>query len=139
LPNRASLFFHARGDPLLGVANADRLFAASANQSSRLEVIAGHDHLDTYTHNPAAYMSVLLAFIGQQLAHTAATCPNIETGRLNPRPGQLSGRGEPWMIARLVLARASVRNCGAAPPKHYGPERLGLSQPLRSSKPPLGS
>jgi hypothetical protein len=81
------------------VANADRLFAASANQSSRLEVIAGHDHLDTYTHNPAAYMSVLLAFIGQQLAHTAATCPNIETGRLNPRPGQLSGRGEPCRIA----------------------------------------
>lgn len=73
LPNRASLFFHARGDPLLGVANADRLFAASANQSSRLDVIAGHGHLDTHTQNPAAYMSVLLVFIGQQLAHIAAT------------------------------------------------------------------
>lgn len=72
LPGRAFLFLHARGDPLLGVANADQLFAASSNSASRLDVIAGHDHLDTYTHNPAAYMNVLLAFINQQLAHRAA-------------------------------------------------------------------
>jgi fermentation-respiration switch protein FrsA (DUF1100 family) len=73
LPNRAFLFLQARGDPLLGVANADQLFAASSNQESRLDVIAGHDHMDTYTHNPAAYMTVLLAFIDQQLKHPAAT------------------------------------------------------------------
>ena len=73
LPNRAFLFLQARGDPLLGVANADQLFAASSNQESRLDVIAGHDHMDTYTHNPAAYMTALLAFIDQQLKHPAAT------------------------------------------------------------------
>ena len=72
LPGRAFLFLHAREDPLLSVANADQLFAASSNSSSRLDVIAGHDHMDTYTHNPAAYMTVLLAFINQQLAHPAA-------------------------------------------------------------------
>jgi uncharacterized protein len=69
LPDRAFLFLHARGDPLLGVANADRLFAASSNPGSRLDVIAGHDHLDTYSHNPSRYMNVLLAFIDQQIGH----------------------------------------------------------------------
>jgi pimeloyl-ACP methyl ester carboxylesterase len=73
LPKRAFLFLHASGDPLLGVANAHRLFAASSNRGSRLDVIAGHDHMDTYTHNPARYMTVLLAFIDQQLAHPADT------------------------------------------------------------------
>jgi uncharacterized protein len=73
LPARAFLFLHARGDPLLNVANADQLFAASSNGASRLDVIAGHDHMDTYTHNPAAYMTILLAFIDQQLGHTATT------------------------------------------------------------------
>lgn len=73
LPRRAFLFLHANGDPLLDVANANQLFAASSNRASRLDVIAGHDHMDTYTHNPAAYMTVLLAFINQQLAHPAAT------------------------------------------------------------------
>jgi|SRR5450631_819164 pimeloyl-ACP methyl ester carboxylesterase len=73
LPKRAFLFLHARGDPLLGVANAERLFAASSNRASRLDVFAGHDHLDTYTHNPRAYMTVLLAFIDQQLAQSPAT------------------------------------------------------------------
>ena len=72
LPRRAFLFLHARGDPLLNVTNADQLFAASSDKASRLDVIGGHDHMDTYTHNPAAYMTVLLAFINQQLAHTAA-------------------------------------------------------------------
>jgi fermentation-respiration switch protein FrsA (DUF1100 family) len=71
LPARAFLFFHASGDPLLGVANADQLFAASANHGSRLDVIAGNDHMDTFTHNPSAYMSVLLAFIDGQLGHPA--------------------------------------------------------------------
>jgi hypothetical protein len=52
---------------LLGVSNIDQLFAASANSASRLVVIAGHDHMDTYTHSPAQYMSALLAFIDQQL------------------------------------------------------------------------
>jgi pimeloyl-ACP methyl ester carboxylesterase len=72
LPGRAFLFLHARGDPLLGVANANQLFAASANSASRLDVIAGHDHMDTYTHNPAAYLAVLLAFINQQLTAQSA-------------------------------------------------------------------
>jgi uncharacterized protein len=45
LPDRAFLFLHASGDPLLGVANADQLFAASSNRASRLDVIAGHDHM----------------------------------------------------------------------------------------------
>ncbi|HEY8822502.1 MAG TPA: alpha/beta hydrolase [Dermatophilaceae bacterium] len=67
MPGRAFLFVHSSGDPLLGVSNADQLFAASANSASRLVVIAGHDHMDTYTHNPAQYMSALLAFIDQQL------------------------------------------------------------------------
>jgi uncharacterized protein len=49
LPDRAFLFLHASGDPLLGVGNADRLSAASSNRASRLDVIAGHDHIDTYT------------------------------------------------------------------------------------------
>ena len=69
LPDRAFLFLHARGDPLLAVANADQLFAASSNPASRLDVIAGHDHMDTYTHNPSGYMNVLLAFIDQQIGH----------------------------------------------------------------------
>jgi pimeloyl-ACP methyl ester carboxylesterase len=67
VPGRAFLFFHASGDPLLGVANADQLFAASSNPASRLVVIAGHDHMDTYTHNPAQYMAALLSFIDRQL------------------------------------------------------------------------
>ena len=58
-------------DPLLGVANADQLFAASGNHGSRLDVIAGHDHMDTFTHNPSAYMRVLLAFIDEQRGHSA--------------------------------------------------------------------
>jgi len=52
LPGRAFLFLHSRGDPLLDVANADQLFAASSNRASRVVVIAGHDHMDAYTHNP---------------------------------------------------------------------------------------
>ena len=71
LPDRAFLFLHARGDPLLGVANAHQLFAASSNRASRLDVIAGHDHMDTYTHNPSGYMTVLLSFIDQQLSRPA--------------------------------------------------------------------
>ena len=71
LPARAFLFFHASGDPLLGVANADQLFAASGNHGSRLDVVAGHDHMDTFTHNPSAYMRVLLAFIDEQRGHSA--------------------------------------------------------------------
>jgi pimeloyl-ACP methyl ester carboxylesterase len=78
LPDRAFLFLHASGDPLLAVANADQLFAASSNPASRLDVIAGHDHLDTYSHNPSGYMTVLLAFIDQQL---------------NRRPGALVQKG----------------------------------------------
>ena len=70
VPNRAFLFFHSRGVPLLGVANADQLFAASSNRASQLVVMAGHDHMDTYTHNPSAYMTVLLSFIDRQLRQT---------------------------------------------------------------------
>ena len=57
---------------MLGVANAYQLFAASSNRGSQLVVIAGHDHLDTYTHNPSGYMTVLLSFIDRQLSHPAA-------------------------------------------------------------------
>jgi fermentation-respiration switch protein FrsA (DUF1100 family) len=57
LPDRAFLFLHAPGDPLLAVSNADQLFAASSNRASRLDVVAGHDHMDTYTHNPAGYLT----------------------------------------------------------------------------------
>ena len=71
LPGRAFLFVHARGDPLLSVSNADRLFAASANRRSRLVIMAGHDHLDTYTHDPSEYLSALLSFVDQQLSHPA--------------------------------------------------------------------
>jgi len=70
VPNRAFLFRHSRGDPLLGVANADQLFAASSNRASQLVVMAGHNHMDTYTHNPSAYMTVLLSFIDRQLSQT---------------------------------------------------------------------
>ena len=42
LPGRAFLFLHSRGDPLLDVANADQLFAASSNRASRVVDIAGH-------------------------------------------------------------------------------------------------
>jgi fermentation-respiration switch protein FrsA (DUF1100 family) len=71
LPDRAFLFLQARGDPLLAVSNADQLFTASSNGASRLDVIAGQDHMDTYTHNSAGYMSVLLSFIDQQLGRGA--------------------------------------------------------------------
>ena len=73
LPDRAFLFLHARGDPLLGVANADQLFAASSNHASRLVIMNGHDHMDTYTHNPREYMTQLLSFIDQQLGRRAHT------------------------------------------------------------------
>jgi Acyltransferase family len=59
-----------KGRPLLGVANADQLFAASSNWASQLVVMAGHDHMDTYTHNPSQYMTVLLSFIDRQLGQT---------------------------------------------------------------------
>ena len=73
LPGRAFLFFHSSGDPLLGVSNADQLFAASSNRASRLVVIAGGDHMDTYTHNPALFMTALLTFIDRQLGQLSAT------------------------------------------------------------------
>jgi uncharacterized protein len=79
LPGRAFLFLHASGDPLLRVSNAQSLFAASANPASRLVIIAGHEHLDTYTRDPAQYMTALLAFIDGQLA----------------APGQAPPRGRP--------------------------------------------
>jgi len=75
LPGRAFLFIHASGDPLLTVANADQLFAASSNPASRLDVIDGHDHLDTYTHDPSAYLRVLLAFVDQQVGEPARHHP----------------------------------------------------------------
>ncbi|HEY5182690.1 MAG TPA: alpha/beta fold hydrolase [Dermatophilaceae bacterium] len=71
LPARAFLFIHSSGDPLLGVANADQLFAASSNKASRLVVIPGHDHMDTFTHNRAQYMTALLSFIDRQLRQPA--------------------------------------------------------------------
>jgi len=71
VPDRAFLFLHASGDPLLGVANADQLYAVSSNRASQLVVMGGHDHMDTYTHNPGEYMTVLLSFIDRQLGHPA--------------------------------------------------------------------
>ena len=68
LPSRAFLFLHARGDRLLPVSNAITLRAASADADSRLVVIDGTDHLDTYTHDPQGYVLDLLAFIDQQIA-----------------------------------------------------------------------
>jgi len=35
--------------------------------ASRLVIIDGTDHLDTFTHDPRAYLRVLLAFIDQQV------------------------------------------------------------------------
>ena len=67
MPGRAFLFLHARGDRLLAVASADHLFSASSNTATRLVVIAGHDHMDTFTHNPTQYMAALLSFIEGQL------------------------------------------------------------------------
>jgi len=67
LPSRAFLFLHARGDRLLPVSNALTLRTASANPASRLVIIDGTDHLDTFTHDPRAYLRVLLAFIDQQV------------------------------------------------------------------------
>ena len=71
VPDRAFLFLHASGDPLLGVANADQLYAVSSNRASQLVVMGGHDYMDTYTHNPGEYMTVLLSFIDRQLGHPA--------------------------------------------------------------------
>ena len=68
LPSRAFLFLHARGDRLLPVSNAITLRAASADTDSRLVVIDGTDHLDTYTHDPQGYVLDLLAFIDQLIA-----------------------------------------------------------------------
>jgi uncharacterized protein len=68
LPSRAFLFLHARGDRLLPVSNAITLRAASADTGSRLVVIDGTDHLDTYTHDPQGYVRTLLSFIDQQIA-----------------------------------------------------------------------
>jgi len=68
LPSRAFLFLHARGDRLLPVSNAITLRAASADTDSRLVVIDGTDHLDTYTHDPQGYVRTLLSFIDQQIA-----------------------------------------------------------------------
>jgi hypothetical protein len=39
----------------------------SSNHATRLVVIAGHDHMDTFTHNPTQYMAALLSFIEGQL------------------------------------------------------------------------
>jgi uncharacterized protein len=68
LPTRAFLFLHARGDQLLPVSNAIELRSASADPSSRLVIIDGGDHLDTYTHDPGAYLHALLGFMDQQIA-----------------------------------------------------------------------
>jgi fermentation-respiration switch protein FrsA (DUF1100 family) len=73
LPGRAFLFLHARGDPLVGVTNAYELFAASSNRDSRLVVLGGHDHMDTYTHDPSQYMSAVLGFIDTQDAQARHT------------------------------------------------------------------
>lgn len=68
LPRRAFLFIHASGDQLLPVSNAETLRHASTNRDSRLLVIGGTDHLDTYTHDRAAYLAALFSFIDQQVA-----------------------------------------------------------------------
>ncbi len=68
LPHRAFLFIHARGDRLLPVADAQTLRAASTDPGTRLLVIDGADHLDTYTHDPATYLRTLLAFVDGQIA-----------------------------------------------------------------------
>jgi pimeloyl-ACP methyl ester carboxylesterase len=72
LPDRAFLFIHARGDRLIPVSNAVELDAASANTGSRLLVLDGTDHLDTYTHDPARYLDAVLRFIDEQVARDAA-------------------------------------------------------------------
>lgn len=68
LPDRAFLFVHATGDPLLPVANARELAAASANPGTRLLEVPGHDHLDTWTHDPGRYLATLLSFIDAQVS-----------------------------------------------------------------------
>jgi pimeloyl-ACP methyl ester carboxylesterase len=68
LPGRAFLFFHAQGDRLLPVSNARSLRSASSNPHSRLVVLGGTDHLDTYNHDRASYLSALLSFIDEEIA-----------------------------------------------------------------------
>jgi uncharacterized protein len=68
LPDRAFLFLHAAGDRLLPVSNARTLRAASTNAGSRLVVVHGDDHLDTYLHDRATYLSELLTFVDEQVA-----------------------------------------------------------------------
>ena len=68
LPDRAFLFLHASGDDLIPVADATELRQASANPGSELVIVPAQGHVQTYKHDPAAYMRVLYAFLDGQIA-----------------------------------------------------------------------
>ncbi len=72
LPHRAFLFIHAQGDGLIPVGNAYALRAASHDRDSRLLVVDGQDHLDTFTHDPVQYLRAVLAFIDQQVSRAVS-------------------------------------------------------------------
>lgn len=68
LTGRAFLFIQSRSDGLVDPASASELRAASRNPWSRLLIIDGSRHLDTFNHDPAAYLAAVTAFITQQIS-----------------------------------------------------------------------
>lgn len=111
LPDRAFLFIHARGDELLPLSNALELKAASAHTASRLLVVDGTDHLDTYTHDRRAYLDALLAFVDEQVAARSGH----RVAHRDPRTisSSASSNARTTSPASLVTDRSTVNDTAA--------------------------
>lgn len=111
LPERAFLFIHARGDELLPLSNALELKAASADTSSRLLVVDGSDHLDTYTHDRTVYLHALLSFIDEQVAERSS----VLAAHRDPRTSSssASSNARTTVSASLVTDRSTVNETAA--------------------------
>lgn len=67
LPHRAFLFIQATGDQLVDPHSAIELREASPDPASRLLLIPGHSHLDTFRRSPTVFMAAVDAFIDSQI------------------------------------------------------------------------
>jgi alpha-beta hydrolase superfamily lysophospholipase len=72
-PQRAFLFLHATDDALIPSANAARLYAASANPASRVDVIPAPGHVLEFAADPSRYLADVLGFIDAQMGSVCQT------------------------------------------------------------------
>jgi pimeloyl-ACP methyl ester carboxylesterase len=84
LPERAFLFFHTTGDDFIPSTDAIALYRASSNAQTRLDLVPGQGHVQTYKSDPARYLATLYGFADQQMAERALM--------RGPASGPLHGR-----------------------------------------------